>query len=172
MNSKTTLFGIDSLLDLVKAAVVAALYIVMTMVLAPFSYGPIQFRLSEGLNNLAPFNKRYVVAITLGCFISNMTSPNGPIDMLIGTFETFIALLTINLVTKHISSVPAKLVLSVLIGTFFMFIIAFELAFIGSGAFWPTFWASYASLAISEFGSMALGAIVIYFINLSIDLTK
>ena len=172
MNSKTGLFGIDSLLDLTKAAVVAALYIVITMVFAAFSFGPIQFRLSEGLNNLAAFNKRYVLAITLGCFISNMMSSLGPIDLIVGTFETFIALVTINLVTRNMKSVPARLVASVLIATFYMFIIAFEIAYVAHTAFWPTFWGSYLTTAIGEFTTMTLGAIVLYFINLKFDLSK
>lgn len=172
MNSKTNLFGIDSLIDLTKAAVVAALYIVITMVFAAFSFGPVQLRLSEGLNNLAAFNKRYVVAITLGCFISNMMSPMGAIDLIVGTAETFIALVTINLVTRHMSSTIMKLVASVLIATFYMFIIAFEIAYVGNSAFWPTFWSSYLSTAIGEFLSMTIGAVVFYIVDLKFDLSK
>lgn len=172
MNSKTGLFGIDSLLDLTKAAVVAALYIVITMVFAVLSYGPVQFRFSEGLNNLAAFNKRYVLAITLGCFISNMMSSLGPLDMVVGTAETFIALVTINLVTKNMKSVPARLVASVLIATFYMFIIAFEMAFVAKTAFWPTFWADYLTTAFGEFVVMTSGAVVLYFVNLRFDLSK
>lgn len=44
MNSKTNLFGISNVRDLTKAAVVSALYIVITMVFAALSFGPIQFR--------------------------------------------------------------------------------------------------------------------------------
>ncbi|MCY9805941.1 QueT transporter family protein [Lentilactobacillus senioris] len=172
MNSKTGLFGIDSLLDLTKAAVVAALYIVITMVFAAFSFGPIQLRFSEGLNNLAAFNKRYVLAVTLGCFVSNMMSSLGPIDLVVGTAETLIALVTINLVTRNMKSVPARLAASVLIATFYMFIIAFEIAYVGNTAFWPTFWGAYLTTAIGEFLAMTLGAVVLYFVNLRFDLSK
>lgn len=172
MNSKTNVLGIDSVVDLTKAAVVAALYIALTMVFAAVSYGPVQFRFSEGLNNLVPFNKRYIVAITLACFITNIMSPNGAIDMVVGTFETFINLITIYLVTKHMKSVIAKLVASVLIGTFYMFIIGFEIAIIGHSAFWPTFWGTYLTAGIGEFVTMTIGAIVLYLINLKYDLSK
>lgn len=172
MNSKTGLFGIDSLSDLTKAAVVAALYIVITMVFAVFSYGPVQFRVSEGLNNLAVFNKRYIIAVTLGCFISNMMSSLGPIDMIVGPVETLIALVTINLVTRRMKSIPARLAASVLIATFFMFIIAFEIAYVGSTAFWPTFWSAYLTTAIGEFTMMTAGAVVLYLVNLRFDLSK
>ena len=62
MNSKTNLFGISNVRDLTKADVVSALYIVITMVFAALSFGPIQFRFSEGLNNLAVFNCRRIVS--------------------------------------------------------------------------------------------------------------
>lgn len=172
MNSKTNVIGIDSVLDLTKAAAVAALYIVLTMVFAAVSYGPVQFRFSEGLNNLVPFNKRYIIAITVACFITNITSPNGAIDMVVGTFETLINLVTIYLVTKRMKSVAAKMVASVLIGTFYMFIIGFEIAFIAPGAFWPTFWSTWLTAGIGEFVTMTIGAIVLYMINMRVDLSK
>ncbi|MCH4164240.1 MAG: QueT transporter family protein [Lentilactobacillus diolivorans] len=172
MNSKIDVFGIDNLADLTKAAVVAALYVVVTMVFAATSFGPIQFRFSEGLNNLVPFNKRYILAVTLGCFISNMISSLGPLDLVIGTGETLIALITMWLVTNHIQSVIKKLAASVLIGTFYMFIVAGEIAFLGSSAFWPTFWSAYLTTAIGEFVCMTLGAVIIYMINLKYDLSK
>lgn len=172
MNSKTKLFGIESLVDLTKAAVVSALYIVVTMVFAAFSFGPIQLRFSEGLNNLVAFNKRYVVAITLGCFISNMMSSLGALDMIIGTFETLIALATINIVASRLDSIKAKLVASVLIATFYMFIIAFEIAYLGNTAFWPTFWSAYFTTAVGEFIVMALGAVIVYLINTKFDLKR
>lgn len=172
MNSKTNLFGISNVRDLTKAAVVAALYIVITMVFAPLAFGPVQFRFSEGLNNLAVFNKRYVVAITLGCFVSNMMSSLGPLDMVVGTGETLIALLTINIVTRFIKSLPLKLVASVLIGTFYMFIVAGEIAYLGSSAFWPTFWGAYLTTGIGEFVTMTIGAVLVYIINMKYDLSK
>ena len=47
-----------STIDMTKIAVVAALYLVITLIIAPISYGPIQFRISESLNFLALHNKR------------------------------------------------------------------------------------------------------------------
>ena len=43
MKNKGTLF-------LVQAALIAAVYVVLTLVFAPFSYGEIQVRISEALN--------------------------------------------------------------------------------------------------------------------------
>ena len=44
---------------LVKAGLVTALYVVITMFVAPVAYGPIQFRISEGLNFMGLYNKRW-----------------------------------------------------------------------------------------------------------------
>ena len=42
--------------NLTVSAVVAAIYVILTLGIAPISYGPIQFRVSEILNLLAFFN--------------------------------------------------------------------------------------------------------------------
>ena len=52
---------------LAKMALVTALYVVVTVLLAPLVFGPIQLRLAELFNYLGVFNKRYIWSITLGC---------------------------------------------------------------------------------------------------------
>lgn len=78
---------------LLRNALLAALYAVLTMALAPISYGPVQVRLSEVLTLLAFYNKRWVPGLTLGCFLANIGSPFGLTDMAIGTLATFLAVL-------------------------------------------------------------------------------
>lgn len=78
---------------LCESAVVAALYAVLTWVLAPISYGPIQFRISEILVLLVFLNPKYAYAIILGCFVSNTTSSLGWYDMVFGTLATTLAVL-------------------------------------------------------------------------------
>ncbi|MGJ3847732.1 QueT transporter family protein, partial [Levilactobacillus brevis] len=51
---------------MVLAALIAALYVVLTTVLSALSFGPFQIRLSEMFNHLVVFNKRYIAAVTLG----------------------------------------------------------------------------------------------------------
>lgn len=76
-----------------ESAIVAALYAVLTWVLAPISYGPIQFRLSEILVLLVFFNPKYIYAIILGCFLANTTSSLGWYDMVFGTLATTLAVI-------------------------------------------------------------------------------
>ena len=78
---------------LCESAVIAALYAVLTWVLAPISYGPIQFRISEILVLLVFFNPKYIYAIILGCFVANTTSSLGWYDMVFGTVATTLAVL-------------------------------------------------------------------------------
>ncbi len=66
----------------VLAAIVAALYAVFTLMLAPVSYGVIQFRVSEMLKVLVLFDPFLALGIGLGTFIANMFSPfAGPWDL-------------------------------------------------------------------------------------------
>lgn len=71
---------------LTRIGLVAAIYVVLTWILPMFSYGPIQFRISEILTLLAFYNPIYVLSITIGAFISNIISPLGIIDMFVGAF--------------------------------------------------------------------------------------
>lgn len=75
----------------VKAAVIAAIYVALTYALAPFSYGPIQFRVSEALSVLCVFTPAAIPGLTVGCLISNLGSPYGAIDIVIGTLATLLS---------------------------------------------------------------------------------
>lgn len=79
------------------AAVIAALYTVLTVVIPAISYGPVQFRLSEILTILPLFSPAAIPGLTLGCFLSNLfgltmgANVAGAWDLLFGTFATLIA---------------------------------------------------------------------------------
>lgn len=74
------------------AAVIAAIYAGLTYLGNFFglSYGPIQIRFSEALTILPLFTPAAIPGLTIGCFIANIGSFN-PIDMIFGTFATFLA---------------------------------------------------------------------------------
>jgi uncharacterized membrane protein len=63
-----------------RAALVAAVYVVLTVVLAPLSFGPLQFRISEMLKPLALFAPWFAWAFALGTGLANLWSPFGPWD--------------------------------------------------------------------------------------------
>lgn len=74
-------------------AALAALYAALTVALAPLSYGPVQVRLSECMTLLAFYNKKWIGGLTVGCFLANIGSPFGAVDMIVGTGATLLALL-------------------------------------------------------------------------------
>ena len=78
---------------IVYSGVIAALYVVLTLPMAQFAFGPIQFRLAEVLTVLPAFAAGYIPGVSLGCFIANLLNPNnlGPVDIIFGTLATVIA---------------------------------------------------------------------------------
>ncbi|HZK62171.1 MAG TPA: QueT transporter family protein [Anaerovoracaceae bacterium] len=76
---------------LIQAGIIAATYAALTIVLAPFSYGPMQIRVSEALTILPYFTPAAVPGLFIGCLVSNYISPYGVIDMICGSGATLIA---------------------------------------------------------------------------------
>lgn len=156
-----------TLSDLVKAGVVAAIYVALTLV-NPLSYGAVQFRISEFLNNLAPFNKRYVWALTIGCVIANLNSPLGVYDVVFGSLGTLVMTGLSYFLAKKVKSVPAKLAITVIICTLMSWSVALELYLLTDAPFWFT----YLTVALGEFGACLLGAVIVWILNTRIDLSK
>lgn len=62
-------------------ALLAAVYIVLTLI-SPFSFGMINFRVSDVIQVVACLDKRARIGISLGMIIANLFSPYGIIDVL------------------------------------------------------------------------------------------
>lgn len=104
---------------LVKAALVAAIYAALTIVLAPISYGPVQFRLSEVLVLLAFIDPFYIVGLTIGCLLANILGGLGIMDIVFGTLATFLSVSAISLTAKYIKSKKLSLIIASLWPTIF-----------------------------------------------------
>ena len=83
MNSKETGF-------LVQGALIAALYVALTMMFAPISFGPVQFRISEALCILPFFTPAAIPGMFLGCLISNLLGTAVIMDVICGSLATLI----------------------------------------------------------------------------------
>lgn len=151
-----------------KVAIVASLYVAVTVVLAVISFGAVQLRLSEMFNYLALFHKRYIIAVTLGVVIANFLSPMWWVDVPVGGIATFIVLIISRMLTKNIKSLVWKLIVTGIIFTASMFTVATQLTIIFDMPFWPT----YGMVAVGEAFSMLVGGITIYLIQKKIDFTK
>lgn len=77
--------------NLTRLALVAAVYVALTLAVHPLEYGPVQFRFSEILVLLCFYRKDYAPALTVGCLIANLFSPYGLLDIIFGTLATAIA---------------------------------------------------------------------------------
>lgn len=154
--------------SLAQSAVVAALYIVISLVLAPMSYGPIQFRIAEMFNHLAIFNKKYILSLTLGCLVVNFFSPTGVIDMIFGTLGTLLMTFISYQIGRKIHSVKLKLIISTIVCTLSMWTVALELSIVSKIPFWMT----YMTVAAGELVSMVIGALIIYVVSKRIDIER
>lgn len=82
--------------DIVRQSLIAALYVALTWAIKDFSYGPLQIRISEIMTLLAFYNKKHAKGLLIGCFLANIFSPLGIVDMIIGTFASFLAFFAMN----------------------------------------------------------------------------
>ncbi len=73
-----------------RAAVIAAVYVVLTLVFAPISYGEVQVRISESLTILPFFTPAAVPGLFIGCLIANITGGAIIWDIIFGSVATLI----------------------------------------------------------------------------------
>lgn len=79
--------------NLVRLALVAAIYAAITVAIPGLSFGSVQFRFAEVLVLLCFYRRDYCIALILGCFIANCFSPMALMDMIFGTLATAIAVI-------------------------------------------------------------------------------
>lgn len=71
-------------------ALIAALYVVLTLPFASFAFGVIQFRLAEALCILPFFTPAAIPGLAIGCFLANLLGGAAAIDVVFGTLATLI----------------------------------------------------------------------------------
>ena len=154
--------------DYVHIALVAALYVVLTTTppLNAISYGAYQFRVSEMLNFLSFYNRKYIWSVTLGCMIANAISSTslGMIDVIVGGGSTLVFVtLGVVLFERYKGQdllggyLDKAHVYFALFFAFSMFTIAAELNLILGLPFFFTWF----TVAVGELASLLVGAVVI-----------
>ena len=85
----------DKTLKLTRAALIAALYVILTFLSQIFGLasGVIQFRLSEGLTFMPMLYKESVWGLTIGCMIANILTGCAAWDVIFGTHATLLGAL-------------------------------------------------------------------------------
>ena len=111
--------------DLTLAAAVGAIYVVLGYFGNAFNltFGVIQCRFAEALTVLPFLNPVIAWGLFVGCVVTNLLSPYGPLDMIFGSLATLTAaLLTARCRNKWLAPLPPVILNAVVIGT----VIAFQ----------------------------------------------
>lgn len=100
-----------------RVAAIAAIYFAITIAFAPFSYGPVQIRVSEALTVLPFFMPLSVPGLFIGCLIANIYGGYGLLDIVFGSLATLLAAyLTRKMPHWLLAPLPPVLVNAVVIG--------------------------------------------------------
>ena len=115
---KNNLIKNDKIRFITRAAVIAALYAVLTISLQPISFGAVQFRISESLTILPFIFPEAIPGLFVGCIVSNFFSPNIVIlDIVFGSLATLLAAIcTYKISVKWLAPLPPIVFNAVIIG--------------------------------------------------------
>ena len=97
---------------LTEAAIIAAIYVVLTLVFAPISYGEIQVRISEALTILPFFTPAAVPGLFVGCLLANILGGAILPDIIFGSLATLIGAIFSRMLRKNRFLVPIPPIVS------------------------------------------------------------
>ena len=95
-----------------QAAVIAALYVVLTYVISAFASGVIQVRVSEALTILPAFTPAAIPGLVIGCLLSNTLTGCVLLDIIFGSVATLIGALGSYALRRHTWLVPIPPIVS------------------------------------------------------------
>ena len=108
MNTK----GRKTTLYIAQGAVIAAMYVALTMIFQPISFGPIQFRIAEMLTILPMFTPAAIPGLFIGCLIGNILGGAILPDVIFGSLATLIGAVGSYLLRNRRWLVPIPAVVS------------------------------------------------------------
>ncbi len=147
----------SSVRNMAFAAVIAAVYAVLTVALPVPQYGGVQVRFAEALTVLPFFFPAATPGLFVGCVIANMFSPF-PLDILFGSMATLLACMwTQRMRNRWLAPLPPVICNALIVG--------FEIAWATTGftaAFWPAFALNAFTVGFGELlACYGLGSILI-----------
>lgn len=102
----------------------AAVYAVVTIILAPISFGVFQIRVAEALTVLPILFPEAIWGLFLGCLLSNIYGGLGPIDIFLGSLTTLLAAwLTYLFRTSPLAYVWPIVLNGIIVGTYLSFLL-------------------------------------------------
>ncbi|WP_010302660.1 QueT transporter family protein [Kurthia senegalensis] len=150
------------------SGIIAALYVAVSMLIAPFGFTQIQFRVAEMFNHLIVFNKKYFVPIVLGVFVTNLFSPLGWYDLVFGVGQTVLSLAAILAIKRFIKGETARMIATTIVFTLSMSLIAFELQL----AFGLPFFLTWFTCAVGELVVLVAGIPIMKALNKRLHFNK
>ena len=96
---------------IIRVAMIAAIYVVLNIIFAPISYGPIQVRIAEALVVLPFIDPSAIIGLFLGCILANVIGPLGMVDIMGGSLCTLVAAyLTYKVKNPKLAPLPPVLI--------------------------------------------------------------
>ncbi|MFC5589484.1 QueT transporter family protein [Sporosarcina soli] len=156
------------------SGVIAALYVAVTFLIAPFGFTLVQFRVSEMFNHLVVFNKKYIFGIVIGVFVANFLFSPILVDVIFGVLHSVIALSITIFSAKFINGIFKRMLFNTIVFTVLMIIIAYQLKIFADLPDFNgiPFLIVYLTLAIGEFVVMAVGIPIMMALNKRLNFEK
>ncbi len=109
-----------------RAAMIGAVYALLTIILAPISYGMIQVRVAEMLMVLPFFTPAAVPGLFVGCLIANIYGGYGMLDIIFGSLATLLsAYLVTKIGNKYLVPLPPVIINALVIGMVLHIVLGF-----------------------------------------------
>ncbi len=136
---------------LVQAALIAAVYATLTLVLEPISYLNVQLRVSEALTVLPILTPAAVPGLFLGVLIANALGPLGLIDVIMGSLLTLAAAVLTRLLRKNVplALLPPVLLNGFGVAAYLQFLLELPPLQIGSVVLSP-YWGAVLTISAGE----------------------
>lgn len=131
---------------LTLAAVMAAAYAGLTLLLPIPQYGPVQFRVAEAMTLLPFLFPEAIPGLAVGCFLANLLGSPFVLDWIFGTLATLLAALwTRRMPNVYLAALPPVVCNAVIVGA--------EIAWFtvqDGGAFWPAYGLNALTVGLGE----------------------
>lgn len=142
--------------DMTFAAAVAALYALLGYFgdIFNLTFGPVQIRFAEALTVLPFLLPAAGPGLAIGCLITNLLSPYGPLDVVFGTLATAIAAwLTVKMPRWYLAAIPPVVVNALILPPIW--------AWTAAGGVNPVFWAEWGLNVLRFIPGEALACFVL-----------
>ncbi len=144
--------------QLTTAAIIAAAYAALTLLLPIPQYGGVQLRVAEAMTVLPFFFPEAIPGLAVGCFLANLLGSPYVLDWIFGTLATLLAAIwTSRIKHRALAPLPPVVCNAVIVGA--------EIAYFATldgAAFWPAYAFNALTVGLGEaIACFVLGALLL-----------